>query len=172
VKLPFVAQESHLRKGACHGSCSVGKVQARKTQQTAAIHNLGENRETIVVERSADELDQTGQSADREFAVGSEQPGSGSGDSGFPRPLEGGSEPITLSERQLIFIQHSELRARRICARATIGPVAPGPTASVFVECSISFKAILRASDAPARLFGGLAALAPASARIEVTASR
>ena len=42
---------------------------ALKTQQTAAIHDLGENREIIVVERSADELDQTGQSADREFAI-------------------------------------------------------------------------------------------------------
>jgi DnaK suppressor protein len=42
---------------------------ALKTKQTAAIHDLGENREIIVVERSADELDQTGQSADREFAI-------------------------------------------------------------------------------------------------------
>jgi len=38
-------------------------------QRTAAIHDLGENREIIAVERSADELDQTGRSADREFAI-------------------------------------------------------------------------------------------------------
>jgi DnaK suppressor protein len=33
------------------------------------IHDLGENREIITVERSADELDQTGQSTEREFAI-------------------------------------------------------------------------------------------------------
>jgi hypothetical protein len=33
---------------------------ALKAQQTAAIHDLGENRETIAVEGSADEMDQTG----------------------------------------------------------------------------------------------------------------
>jgi DnaK suppressor protein len=38
-------------------------------QQMAAIHDLGENRETLAVERSADELDQTGRSAEREFAI-------------------------------------------------------------------------------------------------------
>jgi len=32
---------------------------ALKDQQTAAIHDLGENRGTIAVERSADEMDQT-----------------------------------------------------------------------------------------------------------------
>ena len=38
-------------------------------QQKVAIHDLGENREIITVERSADELDQTGQSTEREFAI-------------------------------------------------------------------------------------------------------
>jgi DnaK suppressor protein len=38
-------------------------------QLMVAIHDLGENRETLVVERSADELDQTGRSAEREFAI-------------------------------------------------------------------------------------------------------
>ena len=42
---------------------------ALKAQQTVAIHGLGENREIIAVERSADEMDQTGRSADREFAI-------------------------------------------------------------------------------------------------------
>jgi DnaK suppressor protein len=42
---------------------------ALKAQQAAAIHDLGENREIIAVERSADELDQTGRSAEREFAI-------------------------------------------------------------------------------------------------------
>jgi DnaK suppressor protein len=42
---------------------------ALKAQQMAAIHDLGENREIIAVERSADELDQTGRSAEREFAI-------------------------------------------------------------------------------------------------------
>jgi RNA polymerase-binding transcription factor DksA len=36
--------------------------------QIVAIHDLGENRETIAVE-SADEMDQTGRSAEREFAI-------------------------------------------------------------------------------------------------------
>jgi RNA polymerase-binding protein DksA len=40
-----------------------------KTQAKVAIHDLGENREIITVERSADELDQTGQSTEREFAI-------------------------------------------------------------------------------------------------------
>jgi DnaK suppressor protein len=40
-----------------------------KTQQKVAIHDLGENREIITVERSADELDQTGRSTEREFAI-------------------------------------------------------------------------------------------------------
>ena len=44
----------------------VSTLQAR---QTAAIHDLGENRETIAVERSADEMDQTGRSAEQEFAI-------------------------------------------------------------------------------------------------------
>ena len=38
-------------------------------QQIVAIHDLGENRETIAVERSADEMDQTGRSTEREFAI-------------------------------------------------------------------------------------------------------
>ena len=42
---------------------------ALKAQQTVAIHDLGENRKIIAVERSADELDQTGRSAEREFAI-------------------------------------------------------------------------------------------------------
>ena len=42
---------------------------ALEAQQAVAIHGLGENREIIAVERSADEMDQTGRSADREFAM-------------------------------------------------------------------------------------------------------
>jgi len=42
---------------------------ALKTQQTVAIHGLGENRDILAVERTADELDQTGRSAEREFAI-------------------------------------------------------------------------------------------------------
>ena len=42
---------------------------ALTNQQTVAIHDLGENREIIAVERSADELDQTGRSAERELAI-------------------------------------------------------------------------------------------------------
>lgn len=42
---------------------------ALEAQQMGAIHDLGENREIIAVERSADELDQTGRSAEREFAI-------------------------------------------------------------------------------------------------------
>ena len=40
-----------------------------KAQQKVAIHDLGENREIITVERSADELDQTGRSTEREVAI-------------------------------------------------------------------------------------------------------
>jgi DnaK suppressor protein len=40
-----------------------------KAQQTVAIHDLGENRETMAVERSADEMDQTGRSTEQEFAI-------------------------------------------------------------------------------------------------------
>ncbi len=42
---------------------------ALKAQQTVAIHDRGENREIIAVERSADELDQARRSAEREFAI-------------------------------------------------------------------------------------------------------
>jgi DnaK suppressor protein len=42
---------------------------ALKAQQAGAIHDLGENREIIAAERSADELDQTGRSVERELAV-------------------------------------------------------------------------------------------------------
>jgi len=42
---------------------------ALKAQQTVAIHDLGENREVIAIERSADEMDQTGRSTDQEFAI-------------------------------------------------------------------------------------------------------
>jgi DnaK suppressor protein len=42
---------------------------ALKAQQTVAIHDLGENREIIAIERSADEMDQTGRSTDQEFAI-------------------------------------------------------------------------------------------------------
>jgi hypothetical protein len=48
---------------------SVEKVQALKAQQMVAIHDLGEDREMIAVERSADEMDQTGRSTEREFAI-------------------------------------------------------------------------------------------------------
>src|ERR1700730_7322564 len=40
-----------------------------KAQQTAAIHDLGENREMMAVERSADEMDQTGRSTEQEIAI-------------------------------------------------------------------------------------------------------
>jgi DnaK suppressor protein len=40
-----------------------------KAQQKVAIHDLSENREIIAVERSADELDQTGRATEREFAI-------------------------------------------------------------------------------------------------------
>ena len=42
---------------------------ALKAQQTVAIHDLGENREVIAIERSADEMDQTGRSTEQEFAI-------------------------------------------------------------------------------------------------------
>ena len=42
---------------------------ALKAQQTVDIHDLGENREIIAIERSADEMDQTGRSTDQEFAI-------------------------------------------------------------------------------------------------------
>jgi DnaK suppressor protein len=40
-----------------------------KAQQTVAIHDLGENRKMMAVERSADEMDQTWRSAEREFSI-------------------------------------------------------------------------------------------------------
>ena len=40
-----------------------------KAQQTVAIHDLGESRGIIAVERSPDEMDQTGRSAEQEFAI-------------------------------------------------------------------------------------------------------
>jgi len=40
-----------------------------KAQQTVAIHDLGENREMMAVERSADEMDLTERSTEREFAI-------------------------------------------------------------------------------------------------------
>jgi len=42
---------------------------ALEAQQMVAIHDLGENREILAAERSADEMDQTGRSAEREFAI-------------------------------------------------------------------------------------------------------
>src|SRR5580765_7038819 len=42
---------------------------ALKAQQRVAIHDLGENREAIAVERSADEMDQTGRSTEQEFTI-------------------------------------------------------------------------------------------------------
>ena len=42
---------------------------ALKAQQRVAIHDLGENRETIAIERSADEMDQTGLSTEQEFTI-------------------------------------------------------------------------------------------------------
>ena len=38
-------------------------------QQMVAIHDLGENREILAADRSADEMDQIGRSAEREFAI-------------------------------------------------------------------------------------------------------
>jgi DnaK suppressor protein len=40
-----------------------------RAQQTVAIHDLGENREMMAAERSADEMDQTWRSAEREFSI-------------------------------------------------------------------------------------------------------
>jgi RNA polymerase-binding transcription factor DksA len=42
---------------------------ARTVEQMVAIHEPGENREILAVGRSADEMDQTGRSAEREFAI-------------------------------------------------------------------------------------------------------
>jgi DnaK suppressor protein len=42
---------------------------ALQARQSAAIHDLGANREIIAVERSADELDQTERATEREFAI-------------------------------------------------------------------------------------------------------
>ena len=42
---------------------------ALKTQQTVALHDRGENREILAVERNADEMDQTGQFAERDVAI-------------------------------------------------------------------------------------------------------
>jgi DnaK suppressor protein len=42
---------------------------ALTAQQMVAFHDLGENREILALERSADEMDQTGRSAEREFAI-------------------------------------------------------------------------------------------------------
>lgn len=42
---------------------------ALKAQRTVALHALGENREVLAVERNADEMDQTGQSAERDVAI-------------------------------------------------------------------------------------------------------
>jgi RNA polymerase-binding transcription factor DksA len=42
---------------------------ALQAQQMIAIHDLGENREIIAAEGSADEMDQSGLSAEREFAI-------------------------------------------------------------------------------------------------------
>ncbi len=42
---------------------------ALNDQQTLVIHDLGENREIIAVERNADEMDQTGRSTEQEFAI-------------------------------------------------------------------------------------------------------
>jgi hypothetical protein len=64
-----------------------------------AIHDLGENREIIAIERSADEMDQTGRSTDQEFAI-----------FGINRR----------SELRATFRQH--------CAELRIGPSALAPT--------------------------------------------
>src|ERR1700690_3910790 len=42
---------------------------ALKNQQTVAIHDLGENREIIAIERNADEMDVARRSADDQFAI-------------------------------------------------------------------------------------------------------
>jgi hypothetical protein len=42
---------------------------ALEVQQTVAVHDLGEDREIIAVERSGDEMDQTGRSTEQEFAI-------------------------------------------------------------------------------------------------------
>ncbi len=42
---------------------------ALKTQQAVALHDLRENRGIIAVERNADEMDQTGQFAERDVAI-------------------------------------------------------------------------------------------------------
>jgi hypothetical protein len=47
----------------------VVQLEKFKRAQMAAMHDLGESREILAVESSADEMDQTGRSADREFAI-------------------------------------------------------------------------------------------------------
>jgi len=42
---------------------------ALRAQQRVTTHDRGENRENIAVERSSDEMDQAGLSAEREFAI-------------------------------------------------------------------------------------------------------
>jgi RNA polymerase-binding transcription factor len=42
---------------------------ALRAKQTVAVHDLSEDREIIAVERSADEMDQTGRSTEQEFAI-------------------------------------------------------------------------------------------------------
>ena len=42
---------------------------ALQTQHTIVVHDLGENREIIAVERSADDMDQIGRSAEQDFAI-------------------------------------------------------------------------------------------------------
>ena len=42
---------------------------ALKARQAVAIHDLAEDREIIAVERSAEEMDQTGRTAEQEFAI-------------------------------------------------------------------------------------------------------
>jgi DnaK suppressor protein len=42
---------------------------ALRARQTVTIHDLGENREIFAVERSADEMDQTGRFTEQDFAI-------------------------------------------------------------------------------------------------------
>jgi DnaK suppressor protein len=67
LKLRFGA---NVKKGHVMEVVQLEKFKrALKAQQMVAIRDLGENREMIAVERSADEMDQTGQSTEREFAI-------------------------------------------------------------------------------------------------------
>ena len=59
-----------LKRGHVMGIVQLEEFKrALKAQQTVAIHDLGENRKIITVERGADEMDQNGRSGEQEFVI-------------------------------------------------------------------------------------------------------